>query len=144
MMQLHELRTRIGRKKKRVGRGGKRGTYSGRGLKGQKSRAGHRIRPASRDLILRIPKRRGFKNKPKSDTVVVVSLEAVSRAISRRSGVSVIDKNTLREMRLIPGRTTAGVKILGQGEIKTPLVFRGLRVSESAKAKIVEAGGKIE
>lgn len=49
--------------KKRVGRGGKRGTYSGRGVKGQKSRAGRRIRPAVRDLIQQIPKLRGAKNK---------------------------------------------------------------------------------
>ncbi len=65
-MQLHELKPNYSNKKgKRVGRGGKRGTTSGHGTKGQKSRAGHRIRPAERDLIQRLPKLRGFRNKPK-------------------------------------------------------------------------------
>ena len=61
-MQLHELQPfhRLKRKAQRVGRGGKRGTTSGKGTKGQKARAGHRIRPAERDLIIRIPKLRGF------------------------------------------------------------------------------------
>lgn len=62
-MQLHELQPKTkNKKKKRIGRGGKRGTYCGRGLKGQKSRAGRRIRPAVRDVILRIPKLRGKGN----------------------------------------------------------------------------------
>lgn len=65
-MQLHELQPlHENKKEKRVGRGGKRGTYSGRGVKGQKSRAGHSIRPAERDLIQQIPKLRGYANNPK-------------------------------------------------------------------------------
>lgn len=61
-MQLHELWPfhSLYAKKTRVGRGGKRGTTSGKGQKGQKSRSGRRIRPAERDLIIRIPKLRGF------------------------------------------------------------------------------------
>ncbi|KKU11931.1 MAG: hypothetical protein UX16_C0001G0027 [Parcubacteria group bacterium GW2011_GWB1_45_7] len=62
-MQLHELKpTTVNKGKKRIGRGGKRGTYSGKGMKGQKSRAGRRIRPAIRDLMQRTPKLRGAKN----------------------------------------------------------------------------------
>ena len=49
--------------KKRIGRGGKRGTYSGKGIKGQKSRAGSRVRPGTRDLIQQIPKLRGSRNR---------------------------------------------------------------------------------
>lgn len=65
-MQLHELQPFHATKtEKRIGRGGKRGTTSGRGTKGQKARAGHRIRPAERDLIQQLPKKRGFANKPK-------------------------------------------------------------------------------
>lgn len=65
-MQLHELQPNHGyADRKRIGRGGKRGNTSGRGQKGQKSRAGRRIRPAERDLIQRLPKLRGVKNKPK-------------------------------------------------------------------------------
>ncbi len=59
-MQLHELRAiHKDEDAKRVGRGGKRGTTSGKGQKGQKSRSGHRIRPAERDMIQRLPKLRG-------------------------------------------------------------------------------------
>jgi len=62
-MQLHEIQPdHKNKSKKRIGRGGKRGTYSGRGMKGQKSRAGHKIRPAIRDLMQRTPKLRGSKN----------------------------------------------------------------------------------
>ena len=64
-MQLHEVvPIHKNKSKKRIGRGGKRGTYSGRGMKGQKSRAGHKISPAIRDLLQRTPKLRGVKNKP--------------------------------------------------------------------------------
>ena len=44
--------------KRRVGRGGKRGTYSGRGIKGQKSRSGRKLRPEWRDALKSIPKKR--------------------------------------------------------------------------------------
>jgi len=62
-MQLHELNPEHKNKtKKRIGRGGKRGTYSGRGMKGQNARAGRKLRPAIRDLIQQLPKLRGSKN----------------------------------------------------------------------------------
>ncbi|KKU19004.1 MAG: hypothetical protein A2119_02275 [Candidatus Colwellbacteria bacterium GWA2_46_10] len=62
-MQLHTLQpTHKSRGKKRIGRGGKRGTYSGKGIKGQSSRAGRKIRPGTRDLIQQIPKLRGSRN----------------------------------------------------------------------------------
>lgn len=64
-MLLHEITVQRKYKKPRVGRGGKRGTTAGHGQKGQKSRAGRRIRPAERDLMQRIPKLRGYNNKPK-------------------------------------------------------------------------------
>lgn len=59
-MQLHNIsRKHPNTSKKRVGRGGKKGTYSGRGLKGQKARAGNKVRPALRDFVLKFPKLRG-------------------------------------------------------------------------------------
>lgn len=59
-MQLHNIAPRHhNTTKRRVGRGGKKGTYSGRGLKGQKSRAGNKVRPALRDFVLKVPKLRG-------------------------------------------------------------------------------------
>jgi len=66
-MQLHQVKPSHKTKtKKRVGRGGKKGTYSGRGIKGQKARAGAKLKPAIRDLIKKIPKLRGYKFKKKS------------------------------------------------------------------------------
>lgn len=63
-MQLHQIQpSKKIKKKKRVGRGGKRGTYCGRGIKGQKARAGAKIRPQIRNLIKKIPKVRGYKSK---------------------------------------------------------------------------------
>ena len=63
-MQLHEIQpNQKNESRKRIGRGGKRGTYSGKGIKGQKSRAGKKIRPAIRDLIQRTPKLRGSSDK---------------------------------------------------------------------------------
>jgi ribosomal protein L15 len=62
-MQLYQLKPIHPRiSQKRVGRGGKRGTFSGKGTKGQHARAGHRIRPAERDFIQRLPKLRGVGN----------------------------------------------------------------------------------
>jgi large subunit ribosomal protein L15 len=62
-MQLHQLQANHENYgKKRIGRGGKRGTTSGRGTKGQHSRAGRRIRPAERDFIQHLPKMRGIGN----------------------------------------------------------------------------------
>ena len=60
-MQLHQLQPIHKLKdKKRIGRGGKRGSYSGRGIKGQKSRAGAKLyRPGRKELLIRIPKLRG-------------------------------------------------------------------------------------
>ncbi|OGY57237.1 MAG: hypothetical protein A3E61_01280 [Candidatus Colwellbacteria bacterium RIFCSPHIGHO2_12_FULL_43_12] len=69
-MQLHDLKPfHLNKTGKRVGRGGKRGTTSGHGTKGQKSRSGHKIRPAERDLIQRLPKLRGFRNKANRNKV---------------------------------------------------------------------------
>lgn len=68
-MQLHELKPIHKRKKaKRVGRGGKRGTYSGRGQKGQRARAGRKMKPVVREIIKRYPKLRGYKLKAKTKT----------------------------------------------------------------------------
>ena len=62
-MQLHNLKpSNKSGDTKRIGRGGKRGTFSGRGVKGQRARAGHKIRPGHRDQIQQIPKLRGSKN----------------------------------------------------------------------------------
>src|SRR3989338_6673813 len=79
-MQIHEVKPKLKKHaQKRVGRGGKRGTYSGRGIKGQKARAGHRIRPALRDVIKKIPKLRGYRMKISPKNTVGINLGAVNK-----------------------------------------------------------------
>lgn len=138
-MQIHQLKNPNKRKKKRVGRGGKRGTYSGRGQKGQKARAGHRIRPAIRDLLIRIPKLRGVKNKPASRKPVVLNVSDLERLA--KGGV--LNKAVLLEKKVIR-RANRSVKILGEGEIKSAITTEGVSVSVKAKEKILKAGGTIK
>ena len=132
-MQIHLLKRRHPNKAKkpRVGRGGKRGTTSGRGTKGQKSRSGHRIRPALRDYIQRLPKLRGTSNRQRSLKVEVINVGDLTKYAE--SGIEVITAKTI-------GKT---VKILGDGEIRRPVTVKGLAVSASAKGKIEAAGGKV-
>ncbi len=114
-------------REKRIGRGGKRGTTSGRGTKGQKSRSGHRIRPAERDLLIRLPKLRGYRNK------------SISKKIR---GLNVGSLETKKETEF--SKVNLGtVKILGGGDLKKKISVTGLAVSKSAKEKIEKAGGSV-
>ena len=143
-VQLHNLQKYKIEHKKRVGRGGKRGTYSGRGLKGQKSRAGRRIRPAERDLIIRIPKRRGFRNKPKSPKPKIFNLEDIERVLKTAGKKNIVfNKKFLVDAGLLPKNFRGPVKILGEGEISPSIRVEGLKVSRSAKEKIERAGGRV-
>jgi large subunit ribosomal protein L15 len=141
-MQLHQLTTSSdNKKKKRIGRGGKRGTTSGRGQKGQKSRAGRRIRQAVAEVILRIPKHRGFKNKPKSPASRAVDIAAVVRLAGSPQAV---DMKWLRAVGLVPKRYQGPVKLLGKTEVSQSLTIKKeIAVSQSVKAAIEKAGGKV-
>lgn len=145
-MQLHELKPTIKKKhRKRVGRGGKRGTYSGRGLKGQKSRAGagikpgfrggdtplwkkfHKARGASKKLDIKKP---GFQVRhPKPE---IVNLRDLDKRFTEGETVS---PKTLIEKRLVK-KTKYGVKILGKGDLRKKLTFKGVTMSKVAKEKI--------
>lgn len=138
-MQLHQLAINRKYKKPRVGRGGKRGTFSGRGTKGQKARAGHRIRPAERDLIQRLPKLRGFKNLPKSEKPQPVNLDNIAKSVKE----TIINPEILLKARLIKDLRRP-VKILGRGELTQTFKFDKVLVSKSARAKIEAAGGSIQ
>jgi large subunit ribosomal protein L15 len=146
-MQLHQLKGDKHKKTgRRIGRGGKRGTTSGRGQKGQKSRAGRRIRPAQRDLILKIPRRRGFANKPKSAKPTIFNLSDLSLHLKISTGLRpplVLDRDFLKQIGFLPNGFRGEVKILGDGDVKTPVVVRGLKISKGAKEKIEKAGGTI-
>ncbi|MEK7198080.1 MAG: uL15 family ribosomal protein [Patescibacteria group bacterium] len=135
-MQLHHIKPNHKLKKvKRVARGGKRGGYSGRGIKGQKSRAGAGIRPAIRDLMMRLPKQRGrAKHAFKSLSVksAVLNLSDISKRFEEGEIVSPKTLNLLK------------VKILGEGEINKKLIFQDVLLSKSARDKIIKAKGIIK
>ena len=138
-MQLNSLKRQHPNKAKRprVGRGGKRGTTAGKGTKGQKSRSGHRIRPAMREFIQRLPKLRGYANKPVTEEAAVVNVGSFAKIKG-----AVVNRASLIEAGLV--RAAVGsIKVLGNGELTKALTIEGLKVSASAKAKIEKAGGKI-
>ena len=143
-MQLHQLKPIHKRKrKKRVGRGGKKGTYSGRGIKGQKARAGARFQPAIRELIKKYPKLRGYKFKSKSSKPAIVNIEILAKKFKEKEKITpeiLLNKGLVRK---IKGKTPR-VKILGRGEIKKPLIIENCEVSVQAKEKIEKAGGAIK
>ncbi|HVM77045.1 MAG TPA: uL15m family ribosomal protein [Candidatus Paceibacterota bacterium] len=144
-MQIHQLPS-IQKKTQRIGRSGKRGSYSGRGVKGQKSRSGHRIRPAERDLLIRLPKRRGFRNKPKTDRPEVFNLGTLSSRLKSyvQGGTLELTNDLFRTSGLVRKDFRGAVKILGTGEINFPVsVAKGIEVSKSATMKIKKAGGSV-
>lgn len=147
-MQLHELKSNTAKPQKRVGRGGRRGKTSGRGHKGQKARAGSKLRPAVRDLIKKIPKRRGYgKNrartvnsgKERSETVNVSDLEKFFEAGDSVTPKELLAKGLVRKQK---GRTPK-VKILAKGDISKKITVSNCNFSEAAQEKIKKAGGKI-
>ncbi len=126
-----------------VARGGKRGKTSGRGTKGQKSRAGHKIRPEIRDMIKKLPKLRGYAFNSLQTRPFVVNVGDLNDKFDAGASVSMV---TLAAKKMIPeskGKTIL-VKILGGGELAKKLVISGLPVSASAKTKIEKVGGTIE
>lgn len=146
-MQLNTLSPRTKNKKNPpVGRGGKRGKTSGRGGKGQTARAGHHIRPEVRDLIKKLPKRRGHgKNRARSVKgnrvpVSVVNLDALELAFKAGETVSPATLVARRLVRRAKGRAPI-VKILGTGEITKALTVTGCTLSAAALAAITKAGG---
>lgn len=134
-MQLHQLQPEhpLRDKRTRVGRGGKRGTTAGRGTKGQKSRSGHRIRPAERDYLQRLPKKRGYKNRSLKEKLGL-----------KPEVINVGDLEKLVNGNLIDAKVLPNTKILGDGELKKSYTIKGVPMSASAKKKIEAAGGKVE
>ncbi len=128
---------------KRVGRGlGSTGTFSGRGCKGQKSRAGYKIRPGFEGgqlpLIKRLPRKRGFTNIFRVEYATVsVGILNVFEAGTEITPVTLWEAGVLKNL-------NKPVKILGGGEIDHAVTVRAHKFSDSAKAKIEAAGGSVE
>lgn len=143
-LALHTIKPKKGSKKrrKRIGRGNAsgRGTYSTRGLKGQKARSGVSglKRLGMRRLLLSIPKKRGFKSlAPKARGINVGRInklaqpeETITWAYLVKLGI--IDKQDKK------------VKILGEGMVDKPFKVKDIPVSKSAEEKIIAVGGSVE
>jgi large subunit ribosomal protein L15 len=146
-MQLHTIKaTKEKRKKTRIGRGGKRGTFAGRGTKGQRSRAGRRIRKAERDLIIRLPKKRGFRNKIKGPKPITIDLSKLLKNIKpliEKDSKIVVNPEMLKSLRLISKRYSGVIKVLGKGDVSRAINFKGLTFSQNVKMKIEQAGGTV-
>ena len=127
---------------KRVGRGNGsgRGTYSGRGGKGQTARSGGGSRTQFRGFkayLQKVPKLRGFKSiYEKLETVTLKTLNRVAE-----EGVEVTP-NFLKKKGLIskPGN---GVKIVGTDEVKVKMTVKNCLLTKGAVTAIEKAGGKI-
>ncbi len=146
-MRLNELRDNVGARtdKKRVGRGAGSGTgkTSGKGHKGQKSRAGATINGfegGQMPIYRRLPKR-GFKN-PFRKEYAVINLGDVQAAIeSGRIGAGgEINENTLREAGLV-GKKRLRIRLLARGEIKSKVTMRVAGASKTAMSAVEKAGG---
>lgn len=143
-MQIHEVKPKTKRKlTKRVGRGGKRGKTAGRGHKGQKARAGHRIRPALRDIIKSLPKKRGYRFSARAKNIAIVKLSELEKHFA--VGERVSPKNLLaKDLIKLAKKRLPQVKILAMGALNKSLTFRNCQISGRARELVLKAGGKIE
>ncbi|KGK90997.1 50S ribosomal protein L15 [Desulfosporosinus sp. HMP52] len=144
-MKLHELKPAEGstHAPKRLGRGigSGHGKTSGKGHKGQNSRAGGGVRPGfeggQNPLFRRMPKR-GFKNISRKE---IIALNV--RDLERFEDGSEVTIESLFEIGLIKA-VKDGVKILATGDLTKALTVKIDKVSPAAAKKIVAAGGKVE
>ncbi len=152
-LNLHSLKPSQARKdRKRIGRGlgsGK-GRYSGRGLKGQKSRSGSHKMPAGFEggqmpIDMRLPKLRGNTS---ADAMPIGPFRTYSQPVNLRdleerfdAGAEVTPE-TLKEKRLIR-KVSVDVKVLGVGELSKALSVSAHGFSKTAKKKIEKAGGSV-
>ena len=145
-MQIHQIkRLHKNKSKKLVGRGGKRGTTSGKGTKGQKARSGRKLRPEFRDIIKRIPKLRGRgKNINTSIQIKPNTVNLLDLRVFEDGGV--VSPTVLFNKGLVrrEGGKFSKVKILATGELTKKLKFENCIFSDEARVKIEKAGGIIE
>ena len=145
-MQAHGIRPihpRRDRKRIGRGRGSGTGTYAGKGVKGQKARAGGGVRPGfeggQNPQIKGLPMLRGFNNIFRTE-YQVVNLDRLDRL---PEAITEVTAQVMERYGLV---RSAGkpVKVLGQGELSRALQVQVSRVSQTARAKIEAAGGAVE
>lgn len=144
-MKLDELKPAVGSRttRKRIGRGvgSGLGKTSGKGHKGQNARSGGGVRPGfeggQMPLFRRIPKR-GFKNiNSKEYTEVTLAM------LEKLDNGTEVTVDSLIEAGMIK-KANDGIVVLGNGDLTKKLTVKAARVTKSAEAKILAAGGKVE
>ena len=143
-LSLHTIKPATGsaKRKKRIGRGNAsgHGTYSTRGLKGQKSRSGVSglVLKGMKKLLSTIPKKRGFKSdKEKNQVINIFDLNKNFKDGDK------INPRTLAKAGLID-TITSPVKLLGVGNLTlNNLEFSNIKTSASVKLQIESKKGKI-
>ena len=141
-IKLHDLRPAKGEKKARtrVGRGeGSKGKTAGRGTKGTGARKNVPVgfEGGQMPIHMRLPKLKGFKN-PNKTEYQVVNVSQLGKLFPEGGAVSVADlveKGAVRKGQL--------VKVLGQGDISVAVSVSADAFSDSARDKIVAAGGSV-
>ena len=143
-LSLNNLKPSKGayKKRKRVGRGNAsgHGTFSCRGMKGQRSRSGGKNKlkyKGMKMMLQRIPKKRGFNSPyPKAEVVNLKDLE------KNFNDGETVNSRGLHKKGLI-GTISKGVKVLGVGELKKKLIVENCELSAGARKAVEDAGGKI-
>lgn len=143
-MQIHEIKPKHKNKnKKRIGRGGKKGTTSGKGTKGQSSRAGRKMVPIIKEFIKRYPKLKGYKTFRLDKSLAIVNLNIIEKKFEDGEIINpenLIEKGIISK---IKGKTPK-VKILGNGKITKKITIENCKISEGAKKALEKAGGLIK
>lgn len=142
-MMLSRLKPKAGstHSRKRVGRGDGSGIggTAGKGHKGQKARTGGRVRRGfeggQSPLVRRLPKF-GFTNAQFKTTYEIINLSELSAYGNDISPEILISRGRMHSNALL--------KVLGKGKLENPVNVKAHKFSESAKAAIEKAGGKIE
>ena len=143
-MSLLNLSSKLGRKRKKTigrGNGSGHGTYSGKGIKGQKARNGGTLRPGfeggQTPMLRKMPKLKGFKN-PNCITYQVVNVGKLNIFEENAK----ITKKNLFEKKLIPKKNKP-VKLLGDGELTKTFEITVDKASKEAIKKIESRKGKL-
>jgi len=143
---INDLKPQVGSKKrrKRVGRGNAScGSYSGKGMKGQKARTGMKLRESfeggQTPFLQRMPKLKGFKN-INNISYFSINLDLLSEKYNDGEEVNIV---TLLEKRILRGKKTL-YKILGNGELTKKLTIKADKFSKTAEEKITKAKGSFE
>lgn len=142
-LNLSNLKPAVGsaKSRRRVGRGGKRGSYSGRGMKGQKARSGGRKGLKAlgfKQTLQRVPKKRGFRSLRVK--LPVVNLAALDQKFADGELVDV--KKMIGAG--LAAKGTKSVKVLAQGQIQKKLTVVAAAFSAPAKKAIEAAGGQTQ